>query len=266
MRIAGLLVGIALLSLAASGRAADQDGGMTGGAPSKDDPPIETSSPKVKDSRNPDQPPARGPNPAKVAIIVFVDYENPISGKMRKAMRQIADEFPGDVRVEVRQIPEYGHPNSEWGALAAFAAHRQGKFWPMNDCLLEHQDSLDDLTFEACAAEAKLDTKRFAADRASDKLKDRMKAERDLVRSFGIMHAPAYTLNGRLYLGWGSWELFRGGVDEERRQVAALLKSGKKLPEAVRLRAKENVPKSPNALTVYTALIQNPPVTPKKKS
>ena len=83
----------------------------------------------------------------------------------------------------------------------------------------------------------------------------RMKADRDLVRRFGVLRAPAYTINGRLYMGWGTWELFRGGVDEERRQMAALLKSGKKLPEALRLRAAQNVPKSADALPAYAALV-----------
>jgi hypothetical protein len=92
-----------------------------------------------------------------------------------------------------------------------------------------------------------------------------MKAERDLVRRFGIMHAPAYTLNGRLYQGWGSWELFRGGVDEERRQMDALLKSGNKLPEALRLRTAQNLPKSPDATAVYAALVQNSQASPPPK-
>ena len=98
MRIAGLLLGIAL-SLAATGRAGDQDAGVSQVAPSKDDPPVETSSPKVKDGRNPDQPPARGPNPAKVEVIVFLDYENPNSARMRRAIRQLPNEFPGEVEL-----------------------------------------------------------------------------------------------------------------------------------------------------------------------
>jgi hypothetical protein len=100
MRIAGLLLGVAL-SLAATGRAGDQDAGVSQVAPSKDDPPVETSSPKVKDARNPDQPPARGPNPAKVEVIVFLDYENPNSARMRRAIRQLPNEFPGEAGTEV---------------------------------------------------------------------------------------------------------------------------------------------------------------------
>jgi hypothetical protein len=64
-------------------------------------------------------------------------------------------------------------------------------------------------------------------------------------------------LNGRLYVGWASWELLRGGVSEERMQVDKLLKQGKKLPEALRLRATQNAPKNPDALKAYTTLVQH---------
>jgi protein-disulfide isomerase len=228
---------------------------MTEFVPSPDDPPVQTSSPKVKASQNPDLPPAWGPDPAKVYVVVFCDYRKAVCGRMTRAIRQIPQEWPGDVRVEFRHVTAPGDLAGEEAALAALAAHRQRKFWPMHECLMAHQELLDREGLDTCARDVGLDMKAFAKDRAAAKLRDRLRAEVTAAHRLGVERAPAYTVNGRLYLGWGSWELLRGGVDEERRTVNQMLAKGKKLADVEKERATQNVPR--NALAAYTALVQH---------
>jgi protein-disulfide isomerase len=209
----------------------------------------------VKASRDPAQPPAWGPNPAKVYVLEFCDYRNATCARMVPGMKQIAQEWPGDVRMEFHFKPAPGDTPGENAAVAALAAHQQGKFWPMHECLFANQDTLaSGEAFETCARQAGLDLKRFAKDRESPKLRARVQADAAAAERLGARHAPAYTINGRLYLGWRDWELLQGGVAEERRQVDAILAKKVSLQAVQKTRTTENLPKFPEAAAAYAAL------------
>ncbi|HWP65325.1 MAG TPA: thioredoxin domain-containing protein [Candidatus Limnocylindria bacterium] len=259
MRTALILLGTALLvaTALAPGWAQHAEPPVSEPAPSTDLPPIETTSRKVKASKNPDFPPALGPAPTMVYVIVFCDYRDDRCARMTRAVRQIANEWPEEVRVEFRHFPQAGHAWAKGAAVAALAAHRQGKFWEMHDCLFAHQPTLDDSTPETCARETGLDLARFERDRTSPRLAARVDREVALARRLGIHQVPAYTINGRLFVGWGTWELLRGSVDEERRQMAALRKQGKSIHQAQVARSRQNAPKSADALAAYAELMKH---------
>ena len=83
-------------------------------------------------------------------------------------------------------------------ALAAMAAHKQGKFWPYHDKLFANSNSLSEKKFEEIAAELKLNKAQFEADRkdpaveafVNRDLQDGIRAE--------IPGVPAIFINGRL--------------------------------------------------------------------
>src|SRR5262245_36522166 len=147
---------VTLLLVRGNGGAAEF--GFTEANPSRDEPPALTRSSKVVPSHDPSQSPALGPNPAKVLIVEFCDFTNPDCAKMADAMRQIPEEWPGDVRLEYRQLPAPTSP-AVLAASASLAAHMQGKFWPMHDCLYSYKGTLDDAALGDCAEEAGLETK-----------------------------------------------------------------------------------------------------------
>ena len=76
---------------------------------------------------NPDQPPAYGPDDAKVLVIIFADYQCPACRRASQATHQIAEEFPGDVRMEFWNHPLASHRNADLAAAAGIATQQQGK-------------------------------------------------------------------------------------------------------------------------------------------
>lgn len=257
-------IALALVLLGSTARAQPGDAGMSMPPPSttttlpNPDRPPRTTSGKVHASRDPKLPPALGPTPAKVVVILFSDFQCPVCARVTDATHQIAEEWPGQVRVEFRQHPLAIHPNAENAAVAALAAHRQGKFWEMHDVLFAHQSALDPASLEIYAQGLGLDMPRFKKDVADPELRARAKREGALADRLGANGTPAFFINGRLSLGWGSWFGFRGQVQDELNAVDALLAKGTRLARVHALRAKANA-KDDAAFAAYKAGILDAP-------
>ena len=222
-----------------------------------DDAPDRTTSGKVSASRDPNLPPAYGPNPAKVVVVVLSDFECPVCKRITDATHQIAEEWPGDVRLEFVQFPLAMHPNAEDAAVAALAAHRQGKFWEMHDLLFANQSALASDSVAGYAQQAKLDMTRFRKDIADPAVRARVRAEVALGTALGANATPAFLVNGKLSVGWGSWMAFRYEVDQERTAAAALLAKGTKLADVHAQRARANITDD-KAFAAYKAGIIDP--------
>ncbi len=247
-----------LLSTSIARAQGGADAGMSMSPPStvptvsNPDRPTRTTSGKVHASRDPKLPPALGPTPAKVIVIVYSDFQCPVCARVTDATHQIPEEWPGEVRVEFRQHPLPIHPNAENAAVAALAAHRQGKFWEMHDVLFKNQGGLDPASLETYAQGLGLDVAKFRKDVADPELRARVKREGALADRLGANGTPGFLINGRLSLGWGSWFGFRGLVQDELTAVNALLAKGTKLAAVHALRAKANA-KDEAAFAAYKA-------------
>ncbi len=228
------------------------------------DVPARTHSGKVSASGDPALPPAYGPNPAKVVVIVFSDFQCPVCGRCTDATHQIAEEWPGDVRVEFLQLALAMHSNAQNAAVAALAAQRQGKFWQMHDLLFAHQDALDEASLAGYAAKAGCDPKRYQKDYADPALRKRVADEVAFANVLGARATPAFVVNGALSVGWGSWMAFRSQVEQERSTVNALLAKGTKLADVHALRARENL-KDDAAFKAYKAAIIDPLAKARRK-
>jgi protein-disulfide isomerase len=219
--------------------------------------PTRTQSGRVFPSRDPRLPPAYGPNPAKVNVVVFSDFQCPVCRRITDATHQIAEEWPGDVRVEFRQLALDMHGNARNAAVASLAAQRQGKFWEMHDLLFEHQDALDESSLAAYAEQAGCDPAQYAKDYADPALRQRIADEVALAGRLGARATPAFLINGKLGVGWGSWSAFRSQVEQELNAVNALLAKGTKLRDVHARRARENAANAA-AFEAYKAGIIDP--------
>ena len=224
------------------------------GAPklSPDDAPAITHSGKVEVSKDANLPPAMGPNPAKVVVIVYSDFQCPVCRRCTVATHQIAEEFPGDVRVEFRQHALDMHKNAQNAAVASLAAHRQGKFWEMHDLLFDNQGALDETSLSAYAQRLGLDMARFQKDYADPALRQRVKDESALADALQATGTPGFLINGKLSVGWGSWNGFRSQVEMELNAAKAELAKGTKLEVVHELRARQNA-KDDEAFKAYKA-------------
>ncbi len=206
-----------------------------------DDAPTRTKSGKVRVSTNTALPPAYGPTTAPVHVIIFSDFQCPVCRRAADATHQIAEEFPGDVRIEFWQHALEMHRNAENASVAALAAHRQGKFWQYHDVLFRNQAALDELSLNAHAQTVGLDMDRFKQDYKDPTLRARVKREGGLADAIGARGTPAFLVNGKLSVGWGSWNGFRGQVEREIGRAKPMLAAGTPAAQVREKRAKENL-------------------------
>ncbi len=93
------------------------------------------------------------------------------------------------------------HPRAHAAAHAAEAAAEQGAFWAMHDALFADQGRLEDPHLWARAERLGLDVARFDADRRSDRIAERVRAQfRGGVRA-GVATTPTVFVGGRAILG-----------------------------------------------------------------
>jgi protein-disulfide isomerase len=214
------------------------------------DSPARVKSGKVFASTDVDVPPALGPLPAKVFVIVFSDFQCPVCRRSADATQQIAEEFPGEVRVEFWQNPLAMHQNAENAAVASLAAQRQGKFWEYHDEVFRNQAALDAVSLARYAEQLGLDVPRFNADYGAPELRARAKAEGAVAEKFGARSTPAFMVNGKVHIGWGSWSGFRADVERELAEARRLEAQGTPIEQLADRRAQAQI-EDPELLRAY---------------
>ena len=172
--------------------------------------------------------PSRGPESAKVTIVLFSDFQCPFCSRVGPTLRQIEQAWPNEVRIVWKHQPLSFHPAAMPAALAAEAARAQGKFWPMHDLLFANQAALSDDHFDGWAKQLGLDGARFARDRASPEARARIEEDQRLGAQVGAQGTPTLFLNCRKVVGALPFEAFRTVVEEERGKANAALAAGAK--------------------------------------
>jgi protein-disulfide isomerase len=159
--------------------------------------------------------PVEGSATAKVTMVEFADYECPHCKRFQPVLRQILDEFKGDVRLYFKHYPLPQHTNARIAAEAAVAAQKQGKFWPFQEKLWENQDSLSPANVEKLAKETGLELTKFRADMEDGKTKARVQKDRTDGSTLGMSSTPTLYINGREYTDAKDTESLREWIKEE---------------------------------------------------
>ena len=196
-------------------------------------------------------------------MVVFSDFQCPVCKRTADATDQLADEFPGEVRVEFWQHPLAMHGSAENAAVAALAAHQQGKFWEFHDEVFRNQNAIDFDSLARYAAQVGLDVDRFKTDYASPELRARAKSEAAFADRFGAQSTPAFMINGTVKMGWGSWGGFRGDVERELNEARKLENQGVPIDQIASQRAQALIP-NPELLQAYREQVLRPAPEPAK--
>jgi protein-disulfide isomerase len=139
-------------------------------------------------------------------VIVYGDYECPFCAAVEQRLRAPA------VRVVFRHFPvRAGHPRAHAAACAAEAAAAQGAFWAMHDALFADQGRLEDPHLWARAEALGLDLARFDADRRSDAVAARVRADFLGGVRAGVATTPTLFVDGRAFAGRDA--VSRSGLD-----------------------------------------------------
>ena len=163
--------------------------------------------------------PGMGPANAKVTIVELVDFQCPFCEKAVATIHDLAALYPDDVRIVVKNMPLPGHRLARGAAIAAMAAHRQGKYWEMHEMLFSNQDRLDAASLVAHARTLGLDDARFERDLADPAIAAAVDADLAEATDKGFVGVPSFTINGRVVVGALPLEQLRAVVDEELAKV-----------------------------------------------
>jgi protein-disulfide isomerase len=129
-------------------------------------------------------------------VIVYGDYECPFCAAAEVQLRE------RDVRVVFRQFPiRSSHPRAHAAAHAAEAAAEQDAFWAMHDLLFADQGRLEDPHLWTRAKRLGLDLARFDADRRSDRIAERVRAQFHGGVRAGVATTPTLFVDGKQYSG-----------------------------------------------------------------
>lgn len=142
----------------------------------------------------------RGDGKALVTLEEFGDFECPPCAKMSEALHQLEKDYHGKLRIIFRHFPLAMHPHAREAAIAAEAAHAQGKFWEMHDLLYEKQAQWSKAAdvpslFHGFAGQLGLDVERFKKDLANPELAARVTADAELGKSRSVTSTPTIFVN-----------------------------------------------------------------------
>jgi len=106
--------------------------------------------------------------------------------------------YPTQVKLVVKNYPLAMHSFAKPAALAALAAHAQGKFLEYHQKLFANYTGLNDTKLQELAMEISLDEERFKKDMASPSLQAVIERDLNEGRKMGIRGIPAIFVNGKL--------------------------------------------------------------------
>jgi Na+/H+ antiporter NhaA len=151
---------------------------------------------------DPERDHIRGSDDAPVTLVEYGDFECPYCGRAEPVVRQLLNEFGGDLRYVFRHLPLADvHPHAQLAAEAAEAAADQGTFWPMHDLLFEHQDELEPKHLISYAEQLGLDVDRFTDQLRRHEHTGRIASDVDDADMSGVSGTPTFFVNGLRHHG-----------------------------------------------------------------
>jgi protein-disulfide isomerase len=172
--------------------------------------------------------PSKGKADALVTMVEFTDFQCPFCARANATVKQLQEDYGDKLRVVIKNNALPFHPRAKPAAIAAQAAHAQGKFFEYHDKLFANQKALEDADFETYAKELGLDMKRFKQSLADPKLAAIVDRDQALAMSFSAGGTPSFFVNGRFFSGAQSLDYFKAVIDEELNRAQALVKEGVK--------------------------------------
>ena len=127
-------------------------------------------------------------------------------------------QYPKDVRLTLKNYPLPNHDYAKKAAIAALAAHRQGKYWEMHDLIFTNYRQLNDAKFNEFAVTLKLDMDKFKLDSADQKILNKVNDDMREGQLAGVRGTPTIFINGKL-LQQRNIEGFRQAINLELKKL-----------------------------------------------
>ena len=141
--------------------------------------------------------PVYGEPNAPVTVVVFADFECGHCKREAPVLRSTIEQFRGRAKLVYKHYPLPFHKRAKIAAVAAEAAHDEGKFWKMHDLVFANQEKLSDADLEAYAQQLGLDMGKFKAAMADKDHVARVEKDQKDGSKLGISGTPTVYVNGR---------------------------------------------------------------------
>jgi len=142
--------------------------------------------------------PFLGEEKAPVVLTIFSDFQCPHCAQMGDVFQKLLAKNPTSIKIVYKYNPLPNHQFAGAAAIAAYAAHKQGKFWQYHD--LVYAD-FRDLTLEKLTQYAEklgLNMPQFQQQMNSQEAKDKVIGDLNEGREAGVSGTPVLFVNGRL--------------------------------------------------------------------
>lgn len=141
--------------------------------------------------------PYMGPENAPVTIAVFDDYECGYCARMEAIFSQLLTQYPQKLKLVIKQYPLRSHPRAREAAIAAIAAHKQGKFWEVHSQIFANQKELSPQKLDEIAESFGLDMIQFKQDLLSQDVLSLIVRDVREGQRIGVSGTPTIFINGK---------------------------------------------------------------------
>jgi len=160
-----------------------------------------------------DDDPSLGKMAAPVTVVMFTDLQCPACAAVYPILKKVISNYGEKIRFVVRDFPLTGiHPHAFEAAMAANAAHAQGRYFTYKELLYKNQDSLDTESLIKFAVQVGLDRKRFISDMKKKKFETEIRKDIREGESYGVNGTPTIFVNG-IKVRTLSGESFRKAIE-----------------------------------------------------
>ena len=130
-------------------------------------------------------------------------------------LEQVLETFPDKVKVVFKNYPLLkSHKFAGKAALTAYAAHLQGKFWPVHDEFFKFYEQLSDEKIQEIVRALGLNEEQLEKDRNSPRVVDQVQKDLDEAYRIGVNSVPTVFVNGKR-LRDRSFESFAAAIEKE---------------------------------------------------
>jgi protein-disulfide isomerase len=127
----------------------------------------------------------------------------------------LLDKYPQTLKIAFKNLPLTGiHDMAEPAALAALAAHNQGKFWQMHDAIFAMKANITMEKLNEAAQAIGLDIQKFDTDRSSGEVRKKLTKDMQDAQAAQVSGTPTLFINGRRIKD-RSLTALQGIIDEE---------------------------------------------------
>ena len=134
-----------------------------------------------------------------VQLVVFSDYQCPYCVALEPQLKALYERYKGKLGVTIKHFPLSSHKAARPAAMAAYCAHKQGRFWPMHEALLASHATLSGSVIDGIARQVGLDMGTYGDCLEEPESSRHIDADRQEGVRAGLQGTPTLLFNGRRY-------------------------------------------------------------------